>query len=146
AAIAGLADNGQSITLTQGLTNAYTTANAALIQGIARFKWSRDNASFAVNVIAVGVDRQTLTLSSLGRDQATMLRQGDLVEICDAAGELGPARGLLTNRQSDPDPDQLPGVIAAPLPPIFQPPGTQADGPPASPPPSPPTDRHLVLR
>jgi hypothetical protein len=146
ATIAGVADNGQSVTLTHGLTNAFTTANAALIHGIARFKWSRDNASFAVRVTAVSIDHQTLTLSSLGRDQATMLRQGDLVEISDDASELGPARGHLTNLQSDPDPDQLTVVIADPLPLNFQAPGSPASGPPTSPPPSPPINRHLVLR
>jgi hypothetical protein len=145
-AIAGVADNGQSITLSHGLTSAFTTANAAFIHGIARFKWSRDNASFAVRVTAVGLDRRTLTLSSLGRDQTTMLRQGDPVEICDDASELGPARGHLTNLQSDPDPDQLTVVIADPLPLDFQAPGGQANGPITSPPPSPATDRHLVLR
>jgi hypothetical protein len=144
--IAGVADNGQSVTLSHGLTNAFTAANAAFIHGIARFKWSRDNAGFAVRVTAVSLDRRTLTLSSLGRDQATMLRQGDLVEICDDASELGPARGHLTNLQSDPDPDQLTVVLADPLPLNFQAPGTQADGPLASPPPGPPTDRHPVLR
>jgi hypothetical protein len=145
-AVAGVADNGQSVTLTQGLTNAFTTANGAFVHGVARFKWSRDNASFAVRVTAVSLDRRTLTLSGLGRDQATMLRQGDLVEICDDASELGPARGLLTNLQSDPDPDQLTVVIADPLPLDFQAPGTPTDGPPAPPPPSAPTDRHLLLR
>jgi hypothetical protein len=97
AAIANVANDGQSITLSQGLTNAFTTANHALIQGVARFKWSRDNASFAVRLTAVDPDRVTLTLSALGRDQATAFRQGDLVEICDDASELGPARGHLTH-------------------------------------------------
>jgi hypothetical protein len=146
AAIAGVGDDGQSITLTHGLTNAFTVASAASIHGVARFKWSRDNASFAVRVTAVSLDRRTLTLSSLGRDQATMLRQGDLVEICDDASELGPGGGHLTNLQSDPDPDQLTVVIADPLPLNFQASGTRADGPLTSPPPSPPPDRHLVLR
>jgi len=138
AAIAAVADNGQSVTLTQGLTNAFTAAHAAFIQGIARFKWSLDNASFAVLVTAVSADRQTLTLSSLGRDQATMLRQGDLVEICDDVSELGSARGHLTNLQSDPDPDLLTVVIADPLPLNFQAPASEAAGPSTSPPPSPP--------
>lgn len=146
AAIASVADNGRSITLTRGLTNAFTTVNNALVLGIARFKWSRDNASFAVRVTAVSLDRRTLTLSSLGRDQATALRQGDLIEICDDASELGPARGHLTNLQSDPDPDQLTVVIADPLPPSFQAPGSQTVPPPASPPQNPPIDRHMVLR
>jgi hypothetical protein len=150
--IASVANDGQSIALTQGLTSAFTTANNALVHGVARFKWSRDNASFAVQVTAVSTDRLTLTLSSLGRDQATAFRQGDLVEICDDASELGPARGHLTNLQSDPDPDQLTVAIADPLPPSFQIPANQTAAPPASPPQSPPispspsADRHPILR
>ncbi len=152
AAIANVANDGQSITLSQGLTNAFTIANHALIQGVARFKWSRDNASFAVRVTAVDPDRVTLTLSSLGRDQATAFRQGDLVEICDDASELGPARGHLTHLQSDPDPDRLTVILADPLPPNFQAPVSQTPPPPTSPPQSPPIssaqpiDRHLIIR
>ena len=44
----------------------------------------------------VSADRTTLTLTSLGRDQATALRAGDLGEISDDASELGPNRGHLT--------------------------------------------------
>ena len=132
AEIAGVGNDGQSITLTHGLTNAFATANNARVHGVARFKWARNNASFAVRVTAVSLDRRTLTLSSLGRDQATMLRQGDLVEISNDVSELGPARGHLTNLQSDPDPDQLTVVIADPLP--------------ADPLQSPPIDLHMVLR
>jgi hypothetical protein len=85
----------------------------------ARFKWSHDNAAFAVGIKAVSTDRRTLTLTSLGRDQATALRQGDLVEISDDASELGPARGHLTYLTGDPDPDQFTVSIADPLPPSF---------------------------
>jgi hypothetical protein len=145
--VAGVSPDGKTITLTNPLTIAFTVANQAQIIGIARFKWSRDNASFAVSVIAVSSDRRTLTLSSLGRDQATALGQGDLVEICDDASELGPSRGLLTNLQSDPDPDQLTVVITDPLPPNFQTPGNVITSPPGSSPSSlSPPDRHLVLR
>src|SRR5262249_34933910 len=132
AEIAGVGNDGQSITLAHGLTNAFTTANNTRVQGVAGFKWARNNASFAVRVTGVSLDRRTLTLSSLGRDQATMLRQGDLVEISNDASELGRARGHLTNLQSDPDPDQLTVVIADPLP--------------VGPPQSPPLDLHTVLR
>ena len=113
----------------------------------ARFKWSGNNASFAVSVTDIGTDRLTLTVSSLGRDQATALRQGDLVEICDDASELGPARGFLTNLASDPDPDRLTVTLAAPLPFSFRPPGA-ITSPPSSPPGSPPAipGRHLILR
>src|SRR5262249_28457650 len=54
------------------LRNSYRVVNAASVSGgQARFKWSRDNASFGVNVTTVQSDRQTLTLNSLGRDTAT---------------------------------------------------------------------------
>jgi hypothetical protein len=145
--IAGVSADGKTITLTNPLTRAFTIANLAQILGIVRFKWSRDNASFAVSVTAVSSDRRTLTLSSLGRDQATALGQGDLVEICDDASELGPSHGHLTNLQSDPDPDQLTVVISDPLPQNFQVPGNPITSPPSSPPSFlTPPDRHLVLR
>jgi hypothetical protein len=123
------------------LNGAFQTARNAALTGVARFKWSRDNASFAVQVVAVSSDRRTLTLASLGRDQATALRQGDLVEFCDDASELGPARGHLTNLVADPDPDQLTVVLADPLPGAQ---GGSTGSPPSSPPPS--ADRHPVLR
>lgn len=117
------------LALGRGLSRSYTVAkNAAVIGGVARFKWSRDNASFAVRVTTVSSDRLTLTLSSLGRDQATALRDLDLVEISDDASDLGPARGHLTYLTADPDPDQFTVNLADPLPDIFS------------------VDRHLVLR
>jgi Family of unknown function (DUF6519) len=87
--------------------------------GSARFKWSRDNAAFAVRVTGVAGDRRTLTLAAIGRDQATALRQGDLVEVADDASELGPARGHLTNLSTDPD-DDLVVRLADPLPASFR--------------------------
>ncbi len=121
--VSAVSDDGLTITLGTGLQNAFRTARNARLIGAARFKWSRDNASFAVQVLAVAADRRTVSLASLGRDQATALRQGDLVEFCDDASELGPARGHLTNLVADPDPDQLTVVIADPLPLSFQLPG-----------------------
>jgi len=117
------------LTLDPGLSRNFTVANNATVTGgVARFKWSPDNASFALRVTAVSADRLTLTLSSLGRDTATALRQMDLVEISDDASELGPARGHLTYLAADPDPDQFTVVIADPLPDTFL------------------LDRYLVLR
>jgi hypothetical protein len=114
---------------------------------VARFKWSRDNAAFAVGIKAVSADRRTLTLTSLGRDQATALRQGDLVEVCDDASELGPARGHLTHLSADPDPDQFTVGITHPLPPSFVVGGGTV---PQTSPPSPangsPPTRHPILR
>ena len=146
---------GDTITLGRGLPRAFTTAaNATVTGGAALFKWSRDNASFAVGVTAVAADRLTLTVDMLGRDQATALRQGDLVEISDDASELGPGHGHLTFLTSNPDPDQLTVTLADPLPLAFEPPsggiGSPPSSPPSSPPASPPVlspaDRHLILR
>src|SRR5439155_5509547 len=108
--------DGGTLTLAQSLRRAYTTANHATVTaGVARFKWSRDNAAFAVQVTAVEPDRITLTLASLGRDQATALRAGDLVEISDDSSELGPARGHVTHLTTAPDPDHFTVVLADPL-------------------------------
>jgi hypothetical protein len=132
-----------------GLLNAHTRAgNATVVFGVASFKWSRDNAAFAVGVEAVQSDRRTLTLSSVGRDAATALREGDLIEIADDASELGPARAHLTRLTTDPDPDQLTVVLEEPLPSSFVLPGSVVTSPPSSPPGTPAgqSDRHLVLR
>lgn len=142
APLALISTDGSTLTLAQGLTNAYSTANSASVTGgIARFKWSRENAAFAVSVANVQPDRQTLTLVSLGRDVATALRQGDLVEITDDSSDLGPARGHLTTLASDPDPDKFTAVLTDPIPGSFQlPAGT------GSPPSLLSGNRHMVLR
>jgi len=117
------------LTLAEGLSGSFTVANQATVTGgVARFKWSRDNAAFALSVTAVSPDGLTLTLSSLGRDQATALRQLDLVEISDDASELGPARGHLTYLATDPDPDLFTVILSDQLPSNFH------------------VDRHLALR
>jgi hypothetical protein len=122
-----------TITLGTPLVNAYAAARHPTITGgVARFKWSRDNASFAVRVTAVDASRKVLTLASLGRDQATALRAGDLVEIADDASELGPARGHLTYLADDPNPDLFTVPLADALPASFD--ITKLNG------------RHLLLR
>jgi len=138
----GISSNGGTLTLAQGLAGSYTTANAATATGgLARFKWSRDNAAFAVSVTSVQTDRKTLTLASLGHDVATTLRQGDLVEISDEASELGPARGHLTFLASEPDPDKFTAVLSDPIPASFQLPGGGTGSPPNL-----SANRHMVLR
>ena len=123
-----------TLTLGQPLAAAYTTANAAAVTGgVARFKWSRDNAAFAVGVTTVKADRVTVTLSSLGRDLASTLRQGDQVELTDDTSELGPNRGHLTFLKTDPDPDLFTVVLNDPLPASFVLSGDRSQ-------------RHLVLR
>jgi hypothetical protein len=111
---------GDTIALARGLTFPYKTAQQAAVSGgVARFKWSRDNAAFAVRVTDVAANRLTLTVDTLGRDQVTTLRQGDLIEISDDASELGPARGHLTFLTADPDPDLFTVNLADPLPARF---------------------------
>jgi hypothetical protein len=60
-----------------------------------------------------------LKLAVLGRDQTTLLRAGDVVEVGDDAQELGPGRGFLTTLADDPDPDEFTVTLAAPLPDVF---------------------------
>ena len=147
--LAGISADRSTVTLGQRLLNAHTLGgNATVVFGVATFKWSRDNAAFAVRVAAVQSDRRTLTLSSVGRDAATALREGDLIEIADDASELGPARGHLTRLKTDPDPDQLTVVLEEPLPSSFVLPGSGVTSPPSSPPATSAgqSDRHLVLR
>src|SRR5215831_206886 len=69
--IAAVSANGRSLSLAQPLRSAFTVAQHARVIGVARFKWSRDNAASAVRVMAVDADRKTLTIAGLGRDQAT---------------------------------------------------------------------------
>jgi hypothetical protein len=135
--IATVTSTGSVLVLASPLTNSFTVGKHATVLGLGEFKWSRDNAIYAVGVTNVADDRQTLTLASLGRDQASALRGGDIVEVCDDASELGPARGHLTYISGDPDPDLLKVTIADPLPPRFR---LNTDPNPPS------TDRHLVLR
>ncbi len=152
APLSSISTDGRTITLARGLLNSFTTARTATVMGgVARFKWSRDNASFAVRVTEVSTDRRTLTVASLGRDQVTALREGDLVEIVDDTSELGPARGHLTNLTADPNPDTFTVTLADSLPPGF---GvavaTSVASPPTAGPLSPPApegaDAHLILR
>jgi hypothetical protein len=144
-----IANGNKTIILARGLSNSFTIArNATVSGGVARFKWSRDNASFAVRVTAISADRKTLTLASLGRDQVTTLREGDLVEIVDDASELGPAKGHLTSLTADPNPDTFTVTLADSLPPNFGAPSGGTTSPPTSvvSPPAPGGGGHLILR
>ena len=109
-----------TLTLGKPLTGSYATAKHPKVKGgIARFTWSRDNASFGVRVTAVDATRKVLTVASLGRDQVTALRAGDLVEIADDASELGPNRGHLTYLTADPNPDLFTVQLADAIPAAF---------------------------
>lgn len=59
----------------------------------ASFKWSRDNASVATRV--VGVEQDTVTVESLGRDAFLRIRQGDWVEITDDLLEAARVPGVM---------------------------------------------------
>ena len=108
------------LTLAGPLGASYLAARHPIVKGgIARFKWSRDNASFGVRVTAVDSSRKVLTVASLGRDQVTSLRAGDLVEVADDASELGPNRGHLTYLTADPNPDLFTLQLADAIPPEF---------------------------
>jgi hypothetical protein len=75
--LAGISSDGKTLSLAGALQATHVAANNGLVVlgPVATFKWSRDNASFAVRVTAVQSDRLTLTLSSLGRDTAMALRR-----------------------------------------------------------------------
>jgi len=139
--ISGISANGLTVSLSRGVQVPFRAArNARVTIGAAHFKWSRDNAAFAVPVTAISPDRKTLTVAALGRDQATALRLGDIIEISDDVSELGPGAGHLTYLSANPDPDLLTVSLSDALPSGFATPG------PASPPNAPLPDRHLILR
>jgi hypothetical protein len=149
APLSSISQDGRTITLGRGLLNSFTTVRSATVTGgVARFKWSRDNAAFGVRVTAISPDRRMLTLANLGRDQTTALREGDLVEIVDDTSELGPARGHLANLTADPNPDTFTATIADGLPPGFGIGATPAvTSPPLLSPPAPDgVAGHLLLR
>ena len=65
--------------------------------GVARFKWSRDNASIAAQVLGVA-GPAAITVSSVGRDPVLRFSAGDWVELLDDLREpdgLRPEAGVL---------------------------------------------------
>jgi hypothetical protein len=129
-----VAASGSSVTVGRGLDGSFRVADQArIVGGAATFKWSRDNAGFAVQITAVADDRVTLSLASLGRDVITTLRDGDVVEVADDTADLGPGRGHLTVLVADPEADPPRVTLGEPLPARLALPGT-------------PPDRHLKLR
>lgn len=65
--------------------------------GVARFKWSRDNASIAAQVLGVA-GPAAITVSSVGRDPVLRFSAGDWVELLDDLLEpdgLRPEAGVL---------------------------------------------------
>jgi nitrous oxidase accessory protein NosD len=66
------------------------------VVGAAKFKWSRDNASVASNVVEIVSQTATSTelkLASLGRDAVLRFNTGDWVEILDDRRELSGENG-----------------------------------------------------
>lgn len=63
--------------------------------GTATFKWSRDNASVASNVVKIvsNTDSTELELASLGRDAVLRFNSGDWVEVLDDRRELSGENG-----------------------------------------------------
>jgi hypothetical protein len=99
-----------AITLAQPLQFSYPLGISEIAPW-ARFKWSRNNAGFAVGAqvqtVAMGTSQTTLQVDSLGRDSATVLKKGDLVELSSDSDDLGFSAGLLCRILDDPDPDNL---------------------------------------
>ncbi|HWT13952.1 MAG TPA: DUF6519 domain-containing protein [Allosphingosinicella sp.] len=56
--------------------------------GVARFKWSRDNASLVAAVSAVAGSPTSLTVNRIGRDETMRFRVGDWVTVTDDFREL----------------------------------------------------------
>jgi hypothetical protein len=56
--------------------------------GVAKFKWSRDNASVRAAVEAISALRDQITVRELGRDEVLRFQVGDWVEVLDDHVEL----------------------------------------------------------
>ena len=69
----------------------------------ATFKWSRDNASLATNVVAISADLFQLTVASIGRDSVMRFKAGDWIEVTDDWFEFASQPGI--------DPKNQPGVL-----------------------------------
>jgi len=146
----------QSISINTNLGNLDVNRNLGAGIGIrpirhlsglhATFKWSKNNAADAVQVLSVSQDRLTLTVQSLGRDLATALVDGNIVEICDDRSELGHLPGHLTTIAGNPDPDRLTVTLADPLPNEFGLPITDPSALSPLSPPAAPANRHATLR
>lgn len=106
---------GVTVTLKNGLLSTFLTSkNAVLVGNAARFKWSRDNAAFAVGVTKVA--GKVLTVTNLGRDETTILKENDLVEISDDTRELRDNHGVLRRLAKDLNRDELTIELDYPLP------------------------------
>lgn len=74
------------------------------------FKWSRENGSILVKIIALNVDGSSakLQLASLGRDDVLGFHELDFVEVLDEAHELAGEPGLMAKiLKIDPDDNVL---------------------------------------
>jgi len=111
-------DPSGTITLRTALQFSYG-ASAELVPW-ATFKWSRSNGAVAAQVIdgpnaTADATSTRLQVDSLGRDELTTLRNGDLVELVGDVSELGAGAGVLCTVVGDPDPDQLAVVVNIPV-------------------------------
>ena len=64
----------------------------------ATFKWSRDNGSVVFPIVSLA--GATVVVTSLGRDQCSLLQPGDWVEVCDDVLALREQSGPLAQVQT----------------------------------------------
>lgn len=63
--------------------------------GVARFKFSRENASVTAAVEAIGTPANIVTVNSMGRDDKLSFREGDWVELTDDHREFNHRSGRM---------------------------------------------------
>lgn len=83
--------------------------------GTATFKWSRDNAAVATNVVAVAEGRAQITVVRTGRDSLLRFNRGDWIEITDDRREEDGRPGLM-RRVTQVDDDARTLLLDNPLP------------------------------
>ncbi len=142
----GSSSNTAALTLLQSISINRNLGGPHMVARHATFKWSKNNAADAVQVLSVSQDRLTLTVQSLGRDLATALVDGNIVEVCDDRSELGHLPGHLTTIAGNPDPDRLTITLADPLPNAFALPVTDPNALSPLSPPLTTENRHTTLR
>jgi Family of unknown function (DUF6519)/Right handed beta helix region len=85
-------------------------------QGVATFKWSRDNASVATNITALNPSLTKLTVVRKGRDAVLRFQKDDWVEVTDDRREFAGQPGIMRKIASVDDVTQT-ITLASALPP-----------------------------
>ena len=88
-------------------------------QGVATFKWSRDNASIATNITALNPSLTQLTVVRTGRDAVLRFQKDDWVEITDDRREFAGQPGVMRKVASVDDVTQTITLASALPPGIF---------------------------